>query len=361
MGTHISRVKSVDLDAWTDEQVESMVKWGNEKCNMYWEAKLPSGYIPDSSKIENFIRTKYDMKKWIALPRVPDPMSLHSQNSASTSLAATTNGTADLLSVATEVPSKPQSANSVKPKQSERLLDDDFGSFSSASNAHTYTGTVARKSDQRSPITKSSSEPPTTPVPDQRKDLKKSILSLYSTLSAASSSLSFSNSQNSMLGPHMSSANRSSPGAQFHTTTASTNNMPIANLTSRQSKVDPIASMSDSLLGLNFGTPTPAISTTPSSSIVKPVNPAMSSSSTPLRPQLSLQSRDQIPLRTPVETTSSWNNEWSDIPASDNPWGSSLGINNSSPAIYSNTTSSIPSFDRKNKDLEDDLYKNVWT
>ncbi|RKP31835.1 Arf GTPase activating protein, partial [Metschnikowia bicuspidata] len=64
MGTHISRVKSVDLDAWTDEQVDSMVKWGNEKCNLYWEAKLPQGYVPDSSKIENFIRTKYDMKKW---------------------------------------------------------------------------------------------------------------------------------------------------------------------------------------------------------------------------------------------------------------------------------------------------------
>lgn len=33
MGTHISRVKSVDLDSWTDEQLASMVKWGNTRAN----------------------------------------------------------------------------------------------------------------------------------------------------------------------------------------------------------------------------------------------------------------------------------------------------------------------------------------
>jgi Putative GTPase activating protein for Arf len=33
MGTHISRVKSADLDAWTDEQTEMMKKWGNRRAN----------------------------------------------------------------------------------------------------------------------------------------------------------------------------------------------------------------------------------------------------------------------------------------------------------------------------------------
>ena len=33
MGTHISRVKSVDLDAWTDEQLQSVLKWGNTRAN----------------------------------------------------------------------------------------------------------------------------------------------------------------------------------------------------------------------------------------------------------------------------------------------------------------------------------------
>lgn len=35
MGTHISRVKSVDLDSWTDEQLQSMLRWGNSKANKY--------------------------------------------------------------------------------------------------------------------------------------------------------------------------------------------------------------------------------------------------------------------------------------------------------------------------------------
>lgn len=35
MGTHISRVKSVDLDAWTDEQLQSIVKWGNSRANKF--------------------------------------------------------------------------------------------------------------------------------------------------------------------------------------------------------------------------------------------------------------------------------------------------------------------------------------
>ncbi|ODV87426.1 hypothetical protein CANARDRAFT_194727, partial [[Candida] arabinofermentans NRRL YB-2248] len=77
MGTHISRVKSVDLDTWTDEQVKSMVLWGNSKANAYWEDKLPDNYLPDESKIENFIRTKYDLKKWCTSPTVPDPKTIH--------------------------------------------------------------------------------------------------------------------------------------------------------------------------------------------------------------------------------------------------------------------------------------------
>lgn len=35
MGTHISRVKSVDLDSWTDEQLASVVRWGNARANKY--------------------------------------------------------------------------------------------------------------------------------------------------------------------------------------------------------------------------------------------------------------------------------------------------------------------------------------
>ena len=50
---------------------------GNANVNQYWEDKLPSGYIPDQLKIENFIRTKYDLRKWTMSKNLPDPLSLN--------------------------------------------------------------------------------------------------------------------------------------------------------------------------------------------------------------------------------------------------------------------------------------------
>lgn len=76
MGTHISRVKSVDLDSWTDEQLQSVLNWGNARANKYWEAKLAPGHTPSESKIENFIRTKYELKRWAMDGPMPDPSTL---------------------------------------------------------------------------------------------------------------------------------------------------------------------------------------------------------------------------------------------------------------------------------------------
>ncbi len=110
MGTHISRVKSVDLDSWTDEQLQSMLRWGNSRANKWvcvhgrpWVSGLQvagtgrrnwllatsplkrewhshgqyanhSSWV--ASKIENFIRTKYDSKRWVLDGPVPDPATL---------------------------------------------------------------------------------------------------------------------------------------------------------------------------------------------------------------------------------------------------------------------------------------------
>ncbi|KAK3295162.1 uncharacterized protein B0H64DRAFT_340430 [Chaetomium fimeti] len=76
MGTHISRVKSVDLDAWTDEQLQSILNWGNARANKYWEAKLAANHVPSEAKIENFIRTKYELKRWAMEGPIPDPATL---------------------------------------------------------------------------------------------------------------------------------------------------------------------------------------------------------------------------------------------------------------------------------------------
>lgn len=92
MGTHISKVKSIDLDSWTDEQVQSMVNWGNAKANLYWEHNLPKNHVPDDSKIQNFIRTKYELKKWVATKYIPDPKTISVASGDATAPSILQNG-----------------------------------------------------------------------------------------------------------------------------------------------------------------------------------------------------------------------------------------------------------------------------
>lgn len=63
LGVHISKVRSAALDTWLPEQIAFIKSMGNEKSNTYWEAELPPNY--DRVGIENFIRAKYEEKRWI--------------------------------------------------------------------------------------------------------------------------------------------------------------------------------------------------------------------------------------------------------------------------------------------------------
>ncbi|KAK4342036.1 hypothetical protein RND71_037852 [Anisodus tanguticus] len=73
LGVHISKVRSATLDTWLPEQVafihckisvsDNYHTMGNEKSNSYWEAELPPNY--DRVGIENFIRAKYEEKRWV--------------------------------------------------------------------------------------------------------------------------------------------------------------------------------------------------------------------------------------------------------------------------------------------------------
>ncbi|GAV80320.1 C2 domain-containing protein/ArfGap domain-containing protein [Cephalotus follicularis] len=66
LGVHISKVLSVNLDEWTDEQIDTLVELGgNVEANKKYEAFLPHIYRkpkPDSSTEErsDFIRRKYE-------------------------------------------------------------------------------------------------------------------------------------------------------------------------------------------------------------------------------------------------------------------------------------------------------------
>ncbi|EJD54941.1 Arf GTPase activating protein, partial [Auricularia subglabra TFB-10046 SS5] len=84
MGTHISKVKSVDLDMWTPEQMASVQKWGNRRANLYWEAHLKAGHVPPDHKIESFIRSKYESRRWaMEGPPPSDPSVLESGHQVS--------------------------------------------------------------------------------------------------------------------------------------------------------------------------------------------------------------------------------------------------------------------------------------
>ncbi|GKV15878.1 hypothetical protein SLEP1_g26618 [Rubroshorea leprosula] len=69
LGVHISKVRSATLDTWLPEQVAFIQSMGNEKANSYWEAELPPNY--DRVGIENFIRAKYEEKRWVPKDGIP--------------------------------------------------------------------------------------------------------------------------------------------------------------------------------------------------------------------------------------------------------------------------------------------------
>lgn len=73
---HISKVKSVNLDTWTPEQVVSLQQMGNSRARAVYEANLPDNFRrpQNDSNLETFIRAKYEHKKYIAREWVPPPL-----------------------------------------------------------------------------------------------------------------------------------------------------------------------------------------------------------------------------------------------------------------------------------------------
>ncbi|RLV90644.1 hypothetical protein JA1_004416 [Spathaspora sp. JA1] len=263
MGTHISKVKSVDLDAWTDDQIENVIKWGNEKCNLYWEAKLPEGYIPDGSKIENFIRTKYELKKWTSSSHIPDPLTMKVTTKTANPVPST------VVAPAPQKKEPPAKSNSVN------LLDEEFGDFSS-------TPSPKPSSQPNLPIKSNLSPAPAPPILQSpqstggsmasgngRPDLKKSILSLYASPSSSSS----------FVGQFQQPPSQPSPNLRAQSYPAN------------------ISTISNSLSGLSFN-----------------------SSAAPINPQSQInnnihQTSKLTGAKPPVTASPNFNNEWSDSSA----------------------------------------------
>nr|ADQ00629.1 ARF-GAP protein [Phytolacca acinosa] len=71
LGTHISKVLSVTLDEWSDEDIDAMVEvGGNAAANAIYEAFIPEGRSkpgPDASHDDRmrFIRSKYELQEFL--------------------------------------------------------------------------------------------------------------------------------------------------------------------------------------------------------------------------------------------------------------------------------------------------------
>ncbi|XP_030637014.1 arf-GAP with GTPase, ANK repeat and PH domain-containing protein 1 isoform X4 [Chanos chanos] len=70
LGTHLSRVRSLDLDEWPLELIKVMSAIGNELANSVWEANAQGRMkpAPDASREERerWIRAKYEQKLFVA-------------------------------------------------------------------------------------------------------------------------------------------------------------------------------------------------------------------------------------------------------------------------------------------------------
>ncbi|WFD22112.1 ARF GAP with effector function(s) [Malassezia equina] len=156
MGTHISRVKSIDLDIWTPEQMESIQKWGNKRANAYWEAHLKPGHAPPDHKVESFIRSKYESRRWAMDAPVPTDPSVLDQGSGS-AVVPTQTQAAPSVEASSSQPAVPKTRSNVLL---DLLGEDDSGPkiaptrAATLASSQTSTSTAAPASRTLSAATK---------------------------------------------------------------------------------------------------------------------------------------------------------------------------------------------------------------
>ena len=80
IGVHITKIRSTNLDVWPKEVLNNFKIINNKIANKYWECKLKKfdfkSLHSDNYKLVQFIRDKYENKKWVDPKKKEDPMSL---------------------------------------------------------------------------------------------------------------------------------------------------------------------------------------------------------------------------------------------------------------------------------------------
>ena len=82
LGRLITRVRSVKIDSWNQDEVEILAAVGNDLANAYWEHNLAGRARPtlDSSneQRQRWIEDKYKHKKYVSV-HCTDPVQLYKQ------------------------------------------------------------------------------------------------------------------------------------------------------------------------------------------------------------------------------------------------------------------------------------------
>jgi len=214
MGTHISKVKSVSLDKWQPDMVRTMQIVGNANARRIYEGNLPGGYHrpreSDAYAVEQWIRDKYDRKRWfdrVAFEQVSSGKSVAPDSPASTGNSPSNSDSeerrarreerrrkreerqrdeerrtqeaprkqqANLLIDATEPTPTPQ-----QPAQNAFLFTE-FQSASSANNTSFFEGANANAAFFQGQAAPAAPAPVATPVPTPAPgSSKESIMSLF--------------------------------------------------------------------------------------------------------------------------------------------------------------------------------------
>ncbi|VDL57850.1 unnamed protein product [Hymenolepis diminuta] len=140
LGVHISKVKSLNLDSWEPQQVAMLKAVGNRRARQLYEANLPEFFRrPQAdSALEQFIRAKYEQKRYVPSDFVPPKPDIESIKK-SIAMGASSNpggGIADIFGLSSpstsrhlggEINSPPRiletAQNPETPKKEVRLLN----------------------------------------------------------------------------------------------------------------------------------------------------------------------------------------------------------------------------------------------
>ena len=80
IGVHVTKIRSTNLDVWPQDVLDNFKIINNKIANKYWECKLKKfnfkSLHSDNYKLVQFIRDKYENKKWVDPTKKEDPMTL---------------------------------------------------------------------------------------------------------------------------------------------------------------------------------------------------------------------------------------------------------------------------------------------